>query len=166
MEVHSILFYNDEDVGKYQIDAIRFIDSEAMYITFGSGKSLVICSLKFNSIVIEAHCRKVQEYENNWERVTKITIMNMQLIISHSIGALPMNLESHSVSQILSSRYKPKFLATYNDEILLRTSEKCVKFWKSSGIEVFAGREEEEGSRNGTVDFNFVLMDGKVVYPP
>ena len=112
MEVHSILFYINEHVGKFQVDAIKFIDSEAMYIAFGSEKSLVICSLKFNSIGIEVHCRKVLKYDNNWERVTEIMIINKQIIISHSVGTSLMNLKLHSVSQIVSVQYNPNFLAT------------------------------------------------------
>ena len=34
MDVHSILFYIYAHVGKYQVDAITFIGSEAMYIPF------------------------------------------------------------------------------------------------------------------------------------
>lgn len=99
--------------------------------------------MKFSSVSIEAPCRKVQEYDNNWERVTEIKIMKKQLIISHSVGALFMDLESHSVSQILSVQYKPKSLVTYKDLLLFTTSQKSVYFWKSPSIDVFAGKEEE-----------------------
>ena len=36
MDVHSILFYIDEDERKYQVDAITLLDSQAMCIAFGS----------------------------------------------------------------------------------------------------------------------------------
>ena len=52
--------------------------------------------------------------DNNSERVTEIKIMNKYLIISHSVGALLMDLELHSV---------------------------------------FAGKEGEEDSRDGTVSY-------------
>ena len=79
--------------------------------------------------------------------------MKKQLIISHSVGALFMDLESHSVSQILSVQYKPKSLVTYKDGLLFTTSQKSVYFWKSPSIDVFAGKEEEEISRDGTISY-------------
>ena len=36
MDIHSILFYIDEDVRKYQVDAITLLDSQVMCIAFGS----------------------------------------------------------------------------------------------------------------------------------
>ena len=36
MDVHSSLFYIDEDVRKDQVDAITLLDSQAMCIAFGS----------------------------------------------------------------------------------------------------------------------------------
>ena len=55
----------DEHVGKYKVDVITFIDSEAMYMAFGSEKSVAICSLKLDSVGLEAHCRKIREYDKN-----------------------------------------------------------------------------------------------------
>ena len=44
-------------------------------------------------------------------------------------------------------------MATYRNQFLFTSSQKCIYFWKSSGIEVFAGKEGEEGSRDGTVSY-------------
>ena len=44
MDAHSILFYIGEQVGKHQVDAIPFIDSEGMYIVLGSKQYVAFCS--------------------------------------------------------------------------------------------------------------------------
>lgn len=61
----STIFFTLISTRKYQVDVITPIDSEAMYIAFGSEKSVAICSLKLNSVGVETHFRKVQEYDNN-----------------------------------------------------------------------------------------------------
>ena len=80
-----------------------------------------ICSfllLKFNSTGIEVHCKKVQKYDNNWKQVTEIKVTNKHLTISRSVGVSLMDLELHSVSQILAAQCKSKSLATYEDGLL------------------------------------------------
>ena len=78
--------------------------------------------------------------------------MNKQLIVSHNGGVSLIDLESNAVSQILSAQFLPKYLAAYKDGFLF-TSKHCIYFWKTSGMELFAGQATEEGSRDGSASY-------------
>ena len=75
--------------------------------------------------------------------------MYRRLIILDSVGASLMDIEWHSVSQILSAQYKLKSLAIYKNEFF----SVCLYFCKSSRIEIFVGKEGEEGSQVCTVSY-------------
>ena len=78
--------------------------------------------------------------------------MNKQLIVSHSGGVSLTDLESNAVSQILSAQFLPRYLAAYKDGFLF-TSKHCLCFWKTSGMELFAGQATEKGSRDGWASY-------------
>ena len=120
-----------------------------MYVTFDSERIVAICSLTFNSVGIEANFSIVKTYDESWLKISEIEIMNKQLIVSHNGGVSLTDLESNAVSQILSAQFLPKYLAAYKDGFL-STSKHCIYFWKTSGMESFAGQAIEEGSRDGS----------------
>ena len=120
-----------------------------MYVTFDSEIIVAICLLAFNSVGIEANFSIVKTYDESWLKIYEIEIMNKQLIVSHNDGVSLTDLESNAVSQILSAQFLPKYLDAYKDGFL-STSKHCIYFWKTIGMELFAGQAIEEGSRDGS----------------
>ena len=123
-----------------------------MYVTFDSERIVAISSLTFNSVGIEANFSIVKTYEEGWLKISEIEIMNKQLIVSHNGGVSLTDLESNAVSQILSAQFLPKYLAAYKDGFLF-TSKHCIYFWKTSGMELYAGQATEEESRDGSASY-------------
>ena len=85
-------------------------------------------------------------------KISEIEIINKQLIVSHSGGIFLIDLNSTAVSQILSAQFLPKYLAAYKDGFLF-TSKHCIYFWKTSGMELYAGQATEEESRDGSASY-------------
>ena len=56
------------------------------------------------------------------------------------------------MSQILSPQFLPKYLAAHKDGFLF-TSTHCIYFWKTSGMELFAGQATEEGRRYSSASY-------------
>ena len=152
VEENSILFYSGKDVCRYHNNAITFLDHETMYVTFDSERIVAICSLTFNSVGIEANFSIVKTYDESWLKIYEIEIMNKQLIVSHNGGVSLTDLESNAVSQTLSAQFLPKYLAAYKDGFLF-TSKHCIYFWKTSGMELYAGQATEEESRDGSASY-------------
>ena len=72
------------------------------------------------------------------------------MIVCHNGGVSLVDLEFNAVSQILSAQFLPKHLTAYKDGFLFN-SKHYIYFWKTSGMELFAGQATEEGSRYGSV---------------
>ena len=56
------------------------------------------------------------------------------------------------MSQVLIAQFLPKYLAPYKDGFLF-TLRHCIYFWKTSGMELFAGQATEEESRDGSASY-------------
>ena len=56
------------------------------------------------------------------------------------------------MSQVLIAQFLPKYLAANKDGFLF-TSRRCICFWKTSGMELFAGQATEEESRAGSASY-------------
>ena len=152
-EENEILFNEGEDAFcDFKAVAIALIDSKTMYVAFSQKRCISRCSLKFNSVGLEADCRNLFiEYIENWKYVYEIEVMCGKLVVSHNEGVSLVNQDSKSVVQILTN-YHPKSIASYKDGFLF-TSNQCLYYWKGTGIETFAGKEGEEGSRDGTTSY-------------
>lgn len=148
---NAVIFYDGEDIASYRSDAITFIESDGMYVAFGDERFISLCPLKFNSVGIEAKVNPQIEYLPEWDNVVEIEVMGTELVISHNRGISLMNLESKSINQILVD-HSPKCMVSYQDGFLF-PSVNCLYFWKKSGLEVFAGKVGEEGSRDGTTSY-------------
>ena len=105
-----------------------------------------------------------------WTNVKEIEIMNRNLIVSHNHGISLVDLESKLITSILLD-YQPKHLAAYKDGFLF-SHQHCLYYWRNTGIlEVFAGNENEEGSRDRTSSYSrfyqasgIAVEFGNVVY--
>ena len=148
VEENFILLYNGKDVCRYHVNAITFLDHETMYVTFDSERIVAICSLTFNSVGIEANFSIVKAYDESSLKLYEIDVMTKKLIVSHNGSVSLINLESET----LSAQFQAKYLAAYKDGFLF-TSKHCINFWKTSGMELFAGQATEEGSRYGSVSY-------------
>ena len=152
VEENSILFFTGKDVSRYHVNAITFLDHETMYVTFDSERIVAISSLTFNSVGIEANFSIVKIYDESLLKISEIEIINKQLIVSHNGGIFLIDLNSTAVSQILSAQFLPKYLAAYKDGFLF-TSKHCIYFWKTSGMELYAGQATEDESRDGSASY-------------
>ena len=76
--------------------------------------------------------------------------MNKHLNASHTGDVSLIDLESTAVSQILSAQFLPKYLPKYFFLFILKH---CILFWKTGGIELFAGPATEEGNTDGSASY-------------
>ena len=124
-----------------------------MKVAFDSERARVIAifSLTFSSVGIEANSSVVQTYGESWLKVSAFEIINKQLIVSHTGGVSLIDLESKTISETMSisAQFVPKHLTAYKDGTLF-ISKHSIHFWKTSGMELFAGQATEEGSTDGS----------------
>ena len=118
-----------------------------IYVTFDSERIVAIFSLTFNSVDIEANFSTVKTCDESWLKISEIKIMNKQLIVFNNSGISLIDLESNAELQILSAQFLPKYLAVYKDGFTF-TSKHRIYFWKTSGMELFAGQATKEVSRD------------------
>ena len=117
-----------------------------MYVTFDSGRIVAIFSLTFNSVDIEANFSTVKTCDESWLKISEIEIMNKQLIVFNN-GGISLIDTTNAELQILSAQFLPKYLAVYKDGFTF-TSKHRIYFWKTSGMELFAGQATKEVSRD------------------
>ena len=144
---NSILFHSGKDVCRYHVNTFNFLDHKATYVILDSERIVAICSFTFNSVGTETNLSIVKTYDESWLKISEIEIMNKQLIVSHNGAVFLINLESNTVSQILSAQFLTKYLAAYKDGFLFL--QKFYIFLEDSGMELFAGQATKEGSRDG-----------------
>ena len=123
-----------------------------MYVTFDSERVVAICSLTSNSVDIKANFSIVKTYDGSWPKISEIEIMNKKLIVFHNGDISLIDLGSKADSQTLSAQLLPKYLAAYKDGFLF-TTKYCIYFWKTSGLDLFAGQATKEGSRDGLASY-------------
>ena len=123
-----------------------------MYVTFDSERVVAICSLTSNSVDIKANFSIVKTYDESWPKISEIEIMNKQLIVFHNGDISLIDLGSNAESQTLSAQLLPKYLAAYKYGFLFTTKYR-IYFWKTSGLDLFAGQATKGGSRDGLASY-------------
>ena len=117
-----------------------------IYVTFDSERIVAIFSLTFNSVDIEPNFSTVKTCDESWLKISEIEIMNKQLIVFNN-GGISLIDTTNAELQILSAQFLPKYLAVYKDGFTF-TSKHRIYFWKTSGMELFAGQATKEVSRD------------------
>ena len=80
--VYKARLHNPVQVCTYHVNAITFLNHEAMYVIFDSERIVAICSLTFNPVGIEANFSIAKTYNESWLRISETEIMNKQLFLT------------------------------------------------------------------------------------
>ncbi|XP_066920118.1 uncharacterized protein [Clytia hemisphaerica] len=157
VEESTLLIFMDHELCRYQVDTILFIDTNSLYIAFGSEKLLAIGSLKYNSVGVETNCEAFQKYDDDWQSISDMAIVKKHLIIAHKNGLSLFHLESRAISNVPHcDGLTADHLAPFRDGFLFIEGAKrknCIYLWRESGLEVFAGKQGQDGSRDGTASY-------------